>query len=56
MAPYKVYMWLFIHDNYDVVCWLLTSTADQQRFKEINWCDCANLLRFIFLFVPVSRG
>jgi len=33
MAPYKVHMMLFIHDNYDVVCWLLTSTADQQFFN-----------------------
>jgi len=33
MAPYKVDMVLFIHDHYDVVCWLLNSTADQQFFK-----------------------
>jgi len=32
MAPYKVDMVLFIPDNYDVVCWLLTFTADQQFF------------------------
>jgi len=30
MAPYGVDMVLIIHNNYDVVCWLLTSTADQQ--------------------------
>jgi len=33
MAAYKVDMVLFIHDNYDVVGWLLTPAADQQFFK-----------------------
>jgi len=28
MAPYKVDMVLFIHDNYDVLSAVLTSTAD----------------------------
>jgi len=30
MAPYKVDMVLFVHANYDVVCWLLTSIGTTQ--------------------------
>jgi len=48
MAPLdKVDMVLVIHDNYDVVCWLLTSTADQQFLSRVSILmrdiDIANL-------------
>jgi len=44
---------MLIHEqrHYYFQCWIWHN-------NEINWCDCANLLRFIFLFVPRggSRG
>jgi len=42
---YKVDMVLFIHDNYDAVCSLLTSTNDQQFFLTFNYLiNCTFLM------------